>query len=295
MATVDRLSAVLERFRLSAHLFHAGPLCGLVRFDARPGRGFLHVLRRGELVVTHPPRSGLPARVELREPALLFYPRPLAHAFHNAPVDGADFVCATLDFAGGAQHPLVRALPAVTILRLAEVEGLGATVSLLFAEAGRVRCGQRLLASRLFEVLVVQLLRWMLDHPREAGLQSGLLAGLAHPGLAQALSAIHARPGAAWSLQAMAQTAAMSRSTFAATFRAHVGQTPAEYLADWRIALVQSLLEEGMSLKAASAQLGYASAASLSRAFSRTLGVSPRAWLKSARAAQAARDAAARP
>ena len=41
---IDRLSSLLERFRVRAHLFHAGPLCGVTHFAARPGRGFLHVL-----------------------------------------------------------------------------------------------------------------------------------------------------------------------------------------------------------------------------------------------------------
>jgi hypothetical protein len=44
---LDRLSALLERFHVRAHLFHAGPLCGVTNFAAKEGRGFLHVLRRG--------------------------------------------------------------------------------------------------------------------------------------------------------------------------------------------------------------------------------------------------------
>uniref|UniRef100_UPI0034D6EDFC cupin domain-containing protein n=2 Tax=Pseudomonadota TaxID=1224 RepID=UPI0034D6EDFC len=68
------------------------------------------------------------------------------------------------------------------------------------AEAERVRCGQRLLADRLFEVLLLQLLRWMLDQ-RDAALPVGLLRGLADPRLARALTALHASPGAGWTLQ----------------------------------------------------------------------------------------------
>ena len=81
---VDRLSGLLERFRVRAHLFHAGPLCGVSHFDAQEGRGFLHVLRRGEMVVTHRPRSGAPRKIKVTEPTLLLYPRPLEHQFHNA-------------------------------------------------------------------------------------------------------------------------------------------------------------------------------------------------------------------
>lgn len=277
---VDRLSSLLERFRVHAQLFHSGPLCGVTHYAAEPGRAFMHVLRSGELVLTHRARSEAPRKLSITEPTLLFYPRPLAHDFHNAPRDGAHFVCATLAFEGGAQHPLVRALPPLLVLPLRSVEGLEHTLALLFAETERVRCGHRLLADRLLDVLVLQLLRWLLDHPAEAQLPIGLLIGLAHPKLARALTALHETPGATWSLEAMAGVAGMSRSAFAAAFRQHLGQTPAEYLVCWRMSIAQTLLRRGAAVKTVSDELGYASASSLSRAFAQTLGVSPRAWLK---------------
>ena len=284
-APVDRLSALLQRFHVRAHLFHAGPLCGLTHFDAQPGRAFLHVLRRGQMQVSHRARSGAPRHLDISEPTLLFYPRPLAHDFHNAPTEGADFVCATLDFEAGVDHPLVRALPAVVVLPLRSVQGLEHTLALLFGETERLRCGQRLLADRLFEVLVLQLLRWLLDHPAEAGVPVGLLTGLSHPKLARALVAMHEQPGAAWSLAAMAARAGMSRSGFAVAFKAAVGAAPAEHLAQWRIVVAQSLLRDGATLKAVAAEVGYASAAALSRAFSLHTGQSPRSWLAAHRAA----------
>ncbi len=278
---VDRLSALFERFRVRAHLFHTGPLCGVTRFAAEPGRAFLHVLRRGDMVVTHRDRrAALPRRMALHEPTLLFYPRPLEHHFHNAPSDGSDFVCATLDFDGGIRHPLVQALPPVLALRIRDVDGIDQTLSLLFAETERVRCGQRLLADRLFEVLLLQMLRWLLDHPGRGGLQAGLLPGLAHPRLARALTSLHERPGQAWSLEAMAHEAGMSRSAFAAEFKATLGTTPGDYLLRWRVSLAQTLLREGASVKAVSDGLGYASPAAFSRAFAQVVGDSPRGWMK---------------
>ncbi|ROZ79878.1 AraC family transcriptional regulator [Ramlibacter sp. WS9] len=278
---IDRLSALLERFRVRAHLFHSGALCGVTHFAAEPGRGFLHVLRRGELVVTHRGRSGVPRKIKVAEPTLLFYPRPLEHHFHNAPSEGAEFVCATLDFEGGDRHPLVVALPPVIVLPLRSAEGLEHTLALLFAESERLRCGHRLLADRLFEVLVLQLLRWLLDHPQEAGIPRGLLTGLAHPKLARALTALHERPGEPWSLASMAEAAGMSRSAFASEFKALLGIAPADYLLRWRVSIAQTMLAGGASVKEASSELGYASAASFSRAFAQASGSSPRAWLAS--------------
>ncbi|RZT31338.1 AraC family transcriptional regulator [Cupriavidus agavae] len=277
-APVDRLSALLERFRIRAHLFHSGPLCGISRFN-EPERGFLHVMRDGEMTVTHHSK-GLPRELAIREPSLLFYPRPAVHTFHNPPAEGSHFACATVEFAGGARNPLARALPPLVVLPLASVEGLGPALSLLFAETERVRCGQRLLADRLFEVVVIQLLRWMLDHPDTAGIQPGLITGLSDPRLARALVAMHEAPGESWNLEKMAACAGMSRSAFAEAFRQIVGQTPADYLTDWRVSLAQSRLRDGAPLKLLADELGYANPSALSRVFLARVGQSPRDWLR---------------
>lgn len=276
---IDRLSALLERFRVRVRLLHAGTLCGVSHFDASHGRGFLHVLRRGEMAVTHHARDGVPRTIEVAEPSLLFYPRPLSHTFHNEPQEGADFVCATVDFDGGMHHPLVRALPPLIVLPLAVVDGLEHTLALLFAEAGTVRCGSRILADRMFEVLMLQILRWLLDHPEQADIPRGLLTGLAHPKIAAALTAMHERPAHDWSLASMAEVAGMSRSAFAAGFKEHAGETPAEYLSKWRMSIAQTMLRRGKSVSLTADELGYGSAAAFSRAFTQVVGQSPRAWL----------------
>ena len=228
---------------MRARLFHNGPLCCISRFPAEPGRGFLHVMRRGELELRHGAKHAeLPRRLLVTEPTLLFYPRPLTHEFRNPPEDGSDFVCAELEFDGDDRNPLVRALPPLIVLPLARVEGLEPALALLIGETERLRCGHRLLADRLFEVVLIQLLRWLIDHPAEAG---------------------------------------MSRSSFAAAFKAGVGQPPADYLADWRLSLAQTQLRQGRhQVKQIADKLGYASAPALSRLFSQRLGMSPRQWLQ---------------
>ena len=276
---VDRLSGLLEHFRVRAQLHHSGALCGLSHFDASEGHGYLHVLRRGCLRVSHPGARDVPRSMRLDEPTLLLYPRPFTHRFHNPPADGPDFTCARLVFDGGSRHPLAQALPALIALPLARVPGLHAALELLFAETDRVRCGQRLLADRLFEVVLLQLLRWLLDHPQEVGVCPGLITGLSDPRLARALVAMHDTPGEPWTLARMAERAGMSRTAFANAFRQIVGQTPADYLSDWRIALAQGRLREGRSIKTLADELGYANPSALSRAFTAKVGMSPRDWL----------------
>ena len=283
---LDRLSSLLERFQVSARLFYTGELCGVSTFDAQPGRGFFHVLRKGSMAVTHFKEAGVVRRIEVNEPTLFFYPQPLAHQFHNAPRAGSDFTCASVHFEGGANHPLVRALPPLIVLPLARVPGLASALDLLFQEADQVRCGHRLIADRLFEVVLLQLLRWLLDHGEEGGVSIGLLSGLSDPQLARALTAMHDRPQHPWSLQALAELAAMSRSAFATRFKKTVGAAPADYLTDWRMALAKKYLRQGRAVKLIAPELGYANGSALSRVFAQRTGMSPRQWLAQSQAGE---------
>lgn len=241
------------------------------------------MLRNGEMEVTH---RGVGGRLEKRridKPSLLFYPRPLDHAFHNAPTEDSDFACATLDFDGGPTHPLVRTLPPVIVLPLDAVDTLEPALDLLFAEIDNVRCGRKVLADRLFEVVLIQLFRWILDHADELALPTGLLTGLCDERLARVLVAVHESPGRPWTLATMAREARMSRSSFAARFKEMVGQPPAEYLTGWRITVAQDRLRAGASVARTAAELGYATPPAFSRAFTQRVGRSPRAWLATAR------------
>ncbi len=274
---VDRLTGLLDHFRVAAHLVAAETLRFPRTYGDSGGQGHLHVLRGGELVVSHPPGSGLVRTLTLDEPTLLLYPGATPHRLD--PVRRPELACAALDFARGTEHPLVRALPSMIVVPVDRIEGLSPALDLLFAETDQVRCGRRLLADRLLEVVLIQVLRWLLDHPEEAGIHPGLAAGFSDPRIAAALVAVHEAPGDAWTLERLARLSAMSRSAFADRFRELVGQTPAAYVSGWRILLAQSRLRDGETLAAIAPDLGYANASGLSRAFSARTGQSPRAWL----------------
>lgn len=99
---------------------------------------------------------------------------------------------------------------------------------------------------------------------------------------ARALVAMHESPGETWPLERMAACAGMSRTAFANAFRERVGQTPADYLSHWRMALAQSRLREGYPIKLLAEELGYATPSALSRVFTARVGLSPREWLAKA-------------
>lgn len=282
---VDRLQGLLQRFSVSAQMFHSGPLCGINDIEEN-GQGQLHLVRRGPLEVRHAGESHL-----ITEPSLLFYPRPMAHRFLSDPVTGADMACANLAFGGvasarvGGGNPISRALPAFTCLPLKELRGAEAVLELLFDEAFAQRCGRLAVVDRLFDVVLVLLLRHLLD---SGHIQDGPLAGLGHPQLAKALVAMHDQPAKPWTLESLASEAGMSRSRFAELFAQIVGQPPAAYLSGYRINLARDALQRGDKLERIAQNVGYGSAAALSRAFSADTGLSPRAWLQQQSGASAA-------
>jgi AraC-like DNA-binding protein len=71
----------------------------------------------------------------------------------------------------------------------------------------------------------------------------------------------------------------MSRSAFAASFRALVGEPPMAYLRRWRMTLARNLLErEDSTLLAIADQLGYGSEAAFNKAFKQAVGIAPGAY-----------------
>ncbi|KLJ00147.1 AraC family transcriptional regulator [Luteimonas sp. FCS-9] len=266
---VDRLAVLLDRFRVTADVDAAA-----AGADADTA-GTLWLVASGTLLAYGDAMSALPA---MCGPGLLLVPQPLPGS-RVEHATGARAFAARLRFEGGADNPLVRALPAALWLPAGDVPGAAGLFALLFEEAFDARCGRAVLLDRLVEALLVQVLR---ERMESGALRGGLLAGMAHPRLRRALVALHEAPARDWSLASLAQVAGMSRSAFAQAFREALGQTPGHYLQGWRIALAQRALRRGRPLKRIAEEVGYGSEAALSRAFKAQAGLSPRAWRQAA-------------
>jgi AraC-like DNA-binding protein len=273
----DRLQALLAHFAVSARTFQAGALCGINSLDGEAPYGQLHLVRRGEVEVRH--GKSIAARIE--KPSLLLYPRPLAHRFITDPERGADFVCANLSFEGGSANPIAAALPPFVCLPLSQLQGSEAVLELLFAEALATNCGRQAMLDRLFEVVLIQVLRQLMETGQT---RVGMLAGLAHAQIRKAIVRMHEEPQKEWTLEELGTVSGMSRSAFANAFRDTVGATPGAYLQKWRVGLAQKALLQGRSLKLIAQEVGYGSEAALSRAFKAASGKSPRDWRNAQRA-----------
>ena len=270
---MDKLTSLLSHFSLHAGVFYTGNICGIHDFAQDSARGHIHLIKRGPVHVIGVRQENF----EITEPTLLFLPRPDTHRLVADDRTGADVVCATVQFGGGGRNPITDSLPSVVMVRLTALAGVEALLGLMFDEAFAEHNGRQAVLDRLCEVLMIRLLR----HCIEQGLtQGGTLAGLADTRLAKALAAMHADPAQARDLSSMAALAGMSRARFAVRFRAVTGETPADYLASWRVMTAQGLLKKGRQLKHVANDVGYGSASALTRAFVRKLGCSPTEWLK---------------
>ena len=271
----DNLAGILNRHILSARMFFSGSLCVSETFDDAENVGHLHLIRRGTLTVRSPAHKTL----VIREPSLLLYPRPTTHHFRVNEHTGVDLVCARIEFGATTGNPLAQSLPAPLLIPLAKLTTLKAALDLLFQEAMGKHCGRQAAIDRLCELLLIQLLRYVME---EKLISSGLLAGLSDKRLAKAITAMHNAPQRAWSLEQLAKAAGMSRARFAVHFRETVGTTPGDYLAQWRIGLAQALLKKGKPVGLVADAVGYGSTTALSRAFKAHIGQTPTEWFRSA-------------
>lgn len=273
----DRLASLLSHFELSAQVFHTGKLCQNVRFSANEGVGYIHVLRQGSMQVD----TVGAASVHIDKPSMLFYMQPTTHHLLPDTSSGAELVCGAIDFGAGCENPLTQAVPAPLVIPLTEETQLPLTLDLLFAEAFGDVCGRQQAMNRLCELVVIQLMRYLMDNN---ALDVGPLAGLADTRLAKALNAMHNEPAHNWTLDDLAERAGMSRARFAVNFREKVGKTPGSYLTQWRLGLAQSLLRKGKPVNLVAHAVGYSGPAALSRAFRAEFGLSPNAWAKALKA-----------
>lgn len=186
-------------------------------------------------------------------------------------------ICGAVRFDHPAALQLVRLLPRVLEAQVRDPgqrDWLMSTLQLMENEARAMRPGGETVITRLADILVIQAIRaWIEQDPAAQG---GWLGALQDRQLGRALSLIHREPARDWSLPALAEAAAMSRSAFAARFAEKVGMPAMQYVTRWRMQVALSWLQEReIAVAELAERLGYQSEAAFSRAFKRCIGVAP--------------------
>lgn len=143
---------------------------------------------------------------------------------------------------------------------------LAQIVQLIAMEMSATRCGQPSWMNRAGDILLIGLMRHLVAQPQKT---TGLFTALANPRIAKTLVAMHSDAAKPWTLEALAEEAGMSRTTFVNQFKQLMQVSPGKYLENLRLALAQRLVANGLGLKQVAHKTGYASASTLSRAMGR--------------------------
>jgi transcriptional regulator GlxA family with amidase domain len=143
--------------------------------------------------------------------------------------------------------------------------------ALLEEETRAAAPGAAAIFAKLADVFVTQALRSYLA-------AAGSLAppAVADPGIARIIKMLRGRPDARWSVDAMAHSAGMSRTSFTTRFRASIGESPMAYLTELRLRRAAGYLSTTTkSVREIARLTGYGNEASFSKAFSRLFGRPP--------------------
>jgi AraC-like DNA-binding protein len=200
----------------------------------------------------------------------------------NSPDGAAVMLTGTYQLEGEVSQRLLRALPALIVLR--DDEWDCPVISLLADEIVKDDPGQEAVLDRLLDLLLIAVLRaWFARPDADA---PGWYRASSDPVVGHALRLMHHNPAHSWTVAELARETGVSRAALARRFHELVGEPPMTFLTNWRIALAADLLlEPGATIGSVAHQVGYGSPFALSAAFKRVRGISPQQHRTSARAA----------
>jgi AraC-like DNA-binding protein len=159
------------------------------------------------------------------------------------------------------------------------VQWLEATLQFFAAESAQDQPGAETVVSRLSDILFIQALRAHIAALPDCS--RGWLRALKDPSMAAVLRLIHQQPEKPWTVEALAQHVAMSRSAFAERFTRLVGETPLGYLTRWRMQKAVHLMLDGdTTLGAIARAVGYETESAFGKAFRRHRGTTPGEYRK---------------
>lgn len=190
--------------------------------------------------------------------------------------DDVELLGGSVSMVGPTATELLDVLPPALIIRAesAGASSFGWLLDELDREWQSNQPGAHVMSNDLLRLIFVRALRHHISVADAADLN--WLGALGDPIIAAALRAIHGALDKPLRLAEMARMAGMSRSGFAALFKARLGQAPVEYATRWRMHVAASLLRNGRGkITTVAASLGYLSDAAFGAAFRRVHGKSP--------------------
>ncbi|HXV94640.1 MAG TPA: AraC family transcriptional regulator [Pseudonocardia sp.] len=150
-------------------------------------------------------------------------------------------------------------------------------VPLLDADIAVDAPGQRAVLDRLYDLLLVSVIRTWFNRPDAA--VPGWYRAYSDPVVGRALRLLQEDPARPWTVAGLAAATGSSRSALARSFTDLVGTPPMTYLKEWRLARTADLLlDPDLTLDAIARRVGYSDGTTLSTVFKAARGISPRQY-----------------
>ncbi len=177
--------------------------------------------------------------------------------------------------------PILNVLPKFLHLRLNKnrSHSFQSVLELLALETEQPGLASASMINRLCEMLFIHAIRVYTNESSQEN--NGWLAGLTDKRHGVTIRLMHNHLERDWTVESMAACAGMSRSAFASKFKAIVGQSPLEYLTQWRVHKASTLIRQSDSnLSEISHAVGYESESAFTKVFKREMGVTPSVFRK---------------
>lgn len=259
------------------------------------GQVLFHLVLAGTCVVDTGGRS-----LTLREGDFILFPRGAAHTIHDpahttaarkprVAHDGmlplrqtgrgrpeVDLLCGRFVHEPGSTTLLVRTLPDplhVSLVDSASFPALQALIDLMRSEAEMRAAGALAIVTSLSQALLTLALR---VYGQRENAAPGTLTLLSDARLGPSIQAMLSAPERAWTIDALADLAAMSRATYARHFKARADMTVWDFLTRVRMTLAcDQLIHTRLSAGEIGVRIGYQSEAAFGKAFKQQLGITP--------------------
>ena len=200
-------------------------------------------------------------------------------------------VCASVTAIYGGALGAFDALDAPLVEGCVESKALGVVFDALVGEVVDPGLGTQALVEALMKQVLVLVLR---NHLNRRSVGSPLFAAWQDDRLARAIAAVIERPATAWTVEALATLAGMSRSAFAERFTHAFGHAPMAFVQRVRLQVGADLLRAtDLSIAVIGASVGYRSRTYFERVFKAAHGAAPGRYRTRVRSGEATAGGAA--
>lgn len=196
--------------------------------------------------------------------------------FVAGSLEETDFrvACGLIQVTYGDTLALFRYLPRTMVVDLSGFPQVRAAFEGILAEQQAGGPGSHAMTSALMNQCLVYLLRRLAQQVEPP---LSWLSALEDPGLGEALELMTEHPEWDHTVESLAETAMMSRSTFATRFREAFGHPPLAFLQELRLRRGAELLrrDDGLSIDQVAHRVGFASRSHFARSFKTQFGATP--------------------